>query len=71
MHQCRPPKNVSLSRNTCSAICRSPANGRLIPGSSGGVMEWVKAEDLERVESYYEPEPGVQGDPAEDAFDIF
>lgn len=47
------------------------ANGRLIPGSSGGVMEWVKAEDLERVESYYEPEPGVQGEPAEDAFDIF
>ncbi len=46
------------------------ANGTLLPDSSGGVMEWVKTEDLERMETYvdYGPEDAV---PAEESFDIF
>ncbi|RNF85899.1 penicillin-binding protein 1A [Montanilutibacter psychrotolerans] len=47
-------------------------NGTLIPTGEGGIGEWVKAEDLERMESYvdYGPE---QSDPAqqEQSFDIF
>jgi penicillin-binding protein 1A len=46
------------------------ANGTLLPEGSGGVMEWVKAEDLDRMETYvdYGPEDAV---PAEESFDIF
>lgn len=45
------------------------AGGQLIEGG-GGLTEWVKAEDLERMETYvdYGPE---QSAPAEEAFDIF
>ncbi|MCI4568590.1 penicillin-binding protein 1A [Lysobacter sp. CFH 32150] len=46
------------------------AGGRLLPQGSGGIVEWVKAEDLERMESTidYGPEDAV---PSEEAFDIF
>ena len=46
------------------------AGGRLLPAGSTGVSEWVKAEDLERMETeaYVEPDPVVQD---EAAFDIF
>ena len=46
------------------------ASGRLLPAGSTGVSEWVKAEDLERMETeaYVEPDPVVQD---EAAFDIF
>jgi penicillin-binding protein 1A len=46
------------------------ANGTLLPEGSGGVVEWVKAEDLDRMETYvdYGPEDAV---PAEESFDIF
>lgn len=46
------------------------ANGTLIPGGSGGLTEWVKVEDLERMQSdtaYY----GASDEPAEETFDIF
>jgi penicillin-binding protein 1A len=45
------------------------AGGQLIEGG-GGLTEWVKAEDLERMETYvdYGPE---QSAPSEEAFDIF
>ncbi|CAA9316891.1 MAG: Multimodular transpeptidase-transglycosylase [uncultured Lysobacter sp.] len=48
------------------------ANGTLIPNAAGGVMEWVKAEDLERMESAidYGPSDGSAA-PREEAFDIF
>ncbi|MEO5628918.1 MAG: penicillin-binding protein 1A [Thermomonas sp.] len=47
------------------------AGGRLLPAGNGGVVEWVKAEDLERMDSYAAPEgdPNAQAD--EEAFDIF
>jgi penicillin-binding protein 1A len=45
-------------------------NGTLIPEGSGGVIEWVKAEDLERMESVIDY--GDAGEvPAEESFDIF
>lgn len=47
------------------------AGGRLMPaGEGGGVVEWVKAEDLDRMQNEvdYGPEDQV---PAEEAFDIF
>ena len=46
------------------------ASGRLLPTSAdGGLVEWVKAEDLERMESTFED---VDDDiPTEEAFDIF
>ncbi len=47
------------------------AGGRLSPGGSGGVVEWVKAEDLERMESYAEPDVDPNTQPDEEAFDIF
>ncbi|WP_222563874.1 penicillin-binding protein 1A [Novilysobacter antarcticus] len=46
------------------------ANGTLIPGASGGLTEWVKVEDLERMQSdtaYYDS----SDEPAEETFDIF
>ncbi|QSX78643.1 penicillin-binding protein 1A [Agrilutibacter solisilvae] len=46
------------------------ANGSLLPEGSGGVVEWVKAEDLDRMETSvdYGPEEST---PAEESFDIF
>ncbi|MBT2748165.1 MULTISPECIES: penicillin-binding protein 1A [unclassified Lysobacter] len=45
-------------------------NGALIPDGAGGVMEWVKAEDLERMQTYtdYGHEDAA---PSEESFDIF
>jgi penicillin-binding protein 1A len=46
------------------------ASGRLLPTSSdGGLVEWVKTEDLERMESSFEDVDDEV--PAEEAFDIF
>lgn len=46
------------------------AGGRLLPEGSGGIVEYVKAEDLDRMESYvdYGPEEAA---PSEESFDIF
>lgn len=46
------------------------ANGTLLPEGNGGVLEWVKAEDLDRMETYvdYGPQDNM---PAEESFDIF
>ncbi|MGO4781815.1 hypothetical protein AB4084_40645, partial [Lysobacter sp. 2RAB21] len=43
-------------------------NGALIPDGAGGVMEWVKAEDLERMQTYtdYGHEDAA---PSEESFD--
>ena len=46
------------------------ANGRLLPGG-GGITEWVKIEDLERMETDLGPEEDPNAQPAEEAFDIF
>ncbi|QOW22615.1 penicillin-binding protein 1A [Novilysobacter avium] len=46
------------------------ANGTLIPGASGGLTEWVKVEDLERMQTdtaYYDS----SNEPTEESFDIF
>jgi len=45
-------------------------NGALIPGGEGGIIEWVKAEDLDRMQSYVDYGPQETA-PAEEAFDIF
>ena len=46
------------------------ASGRLLPGGGeGGITEWVKVEDLERMESTFDDFD--DGMPAEEAFDIF
>lgn len=46
------------------------AGGRLLPSTSeGGIIEYVKAEDLERMES--EVDLQFDDQPAEEAFDIF
>lgn len=47
------------------------AGGRLVPGNGGGVVEWVKAEDLERMDSYTEPDAEPNTQPDEESFDIF
>lgn len=47
------------------------ADGQLLPGSSGGILEWVKAEDLERMESYVDYGLDEGEVPDEEAFDIF
>lgn len=46
------------------------ANGSLIPGGEGGIVEWVKVEDLDRMQNYVDfgPDETV---PAEEEFDIF
>ncbi|MCE7033471.1 penicillin-binding protein 1A [Lysobacter sp. GX 14042] len=46
------------------------ANGRLLPEGSGGITEWVKAEDLERMQGWsdWEADESV---PTEEVFDIF
>jgi len=45
-------------------------NGRLLPEGSGGITEWVKTEDLERMQSWSDwgPDESV---PTEEVFDIF
>jgi len=45
------------------------ADGRLLSGASGGIAEYVKVEDLERMETVSEFE--FDDLPAEEAFDIF
>lgn len=48
------------------------AGGRLIPDAEGGVIEWVKAEDLERMEADVDYGPASPSEqPAEESFDIF
>jgi penicillin-binding protein 1A len=46
------------------------AGGQLLPEGNGGIVEWVKNEDLEKMESVvdYGPEDTA---PSEEAFDIF
>lgn len=46
-------------------------SGRLLPGGGGGIVEWVKAEDLQRMEEESLAEPEIEEQPAEEAFDIF
>ena len=48
------------------------AGGQLIPGG-GGITEWVKAEDLERMETYidYGPEQQQEVEQVEETYDIF
>lgn len=47
------------------------ANGALLPEGSGGLMEWVKAEDLERMQSYSNDYGNEDAMPSEESFDIF
>ncbi|MGY3265677.1 penicillin-binding protein 1A [Lysobacter sp. HA35] len=49
------------------------AGGRLIPGGTGGITEWVKQEDLERMQSDidYGPSSQQQDSGSEESFDIF
>ena len=48
------------------------AGGRLLPGGGGGITEYVKAEDLERMESVVDYGPDDQNAaPDEESFDIF
>ena len=46
------------------------AGGQLLPEGSGGIVEWVKAEDLERMESTIDYGP-QDTEPTEESFDIF
>ena len=46
------------------------AGGQLLPEGSGGIVEWVKAEDLERMESTIDYGP-QDAEPSEESFDIF
>ena len=46
-------------------------SGRLLPGGDGGIVEWVKAEDLQRMEEESLVEPEIEAQPAEESFDIF
>ena len=48
------------------------ANGSLMPEGRGGVQEWVKVEDLDRMQTYadYGDDDGNAA-PAEDSYDIF
>jgi penicillin-binding protein 1A len=50
------------------------AGGRLLPGGTGGITEWVKAEDLERMQNdvdYGPSSSGTQQQGAEESYDIF
>jgi len=50
------------------------AGGRLIAGGTGGVTEWVKAEDLERMQNDIDYGPSSQSQPQqgnEESYDIF
>ena len=46
------------------------AGGRLLPEGSGGIVEYVKAEDLDRMENYVDYGPR-EAAPSEESFDIF
>ncbi|HZH42795.1 MAG TPA: penicillin-binding protein 1A [Lysobacter sp.] len=46
------------------------AGGRLIPGNQGGIVEWVKAEDLERMQGFFDYGEAEEV-PSEESFDIF
>ncbi|QWP76756.1 penicillin-binding protein 1A [Lysobacter sp. K5869] len=46
------------------------ANGSLIPDGAGGIVEWVKAEDLERMQTYTDYGTEEKA-PSEESFDIF
>lgn len=45
-------------------------NGTLVPDGSGGRVEWVKQEDLDRMETFVDFGPD-EGAPTEESFDIF
>jgi len=45
--------------------------GRLMPDSTGGIVEWVKTEDLERMASDIDYGSDESAVPAEESFDIF
>src|SRR3546814_15288283 len=45
------------------------ANGTLIPDGGGGITEYVKVEDLERMQNY--TDYSDEAAPDEEAFDIF
>jgi len=47
------------------------ANGTLLPGGSGGIREWLKVEDLERMQAHSEYDSTFDADAAEETFDIF
>ena len=47
------------------------AGGRLMPETEGGIVEWVKVEDLERMESYVDYGVDPSAPQGEEAFDIF
>jgi len=49
------------------------ANGSLLPAGSGGISEWVKTEDLERMQSYaaFDDADAAEAARAEETFDIF
>jgi len=47
------------------------AGGQLLPDVEGGIVEWVKAEDLERMESYVDYGADPSASQGEEAFDIF
>jgi penicillin-binding protein 1A len=47
------------------------AGGQMLPEGSGGNVEWVKAEDLERMETTVDYGPQDSATPSEEAFDIF
>jgi len=47
------------------------AGGTLLPDAEGGIVEWVKTEDLERMESYVDYGVDPSAAQAEEAFDIF
>jgi len=48
------------------------AGGRLIPGGSGGITEWVKVEDLQQMENETDAESyDSNAAPTEESFDIF
>jgi penicillin-binding protein 1A len=50
------------------------AGGRLIPGGTGGITEWVKAEDLERMQNDIDYGPSSSNTPqqgTEESYDIF
>lgn len=47
------------------------AGGRLIPDSNGGIIEWVKTEDLERMAADVDYGTDESAAPAEESFDIF
>src|SRR3546814_19512099 len=47
------------------------ANGSLLPAGSGGISEWVKPEDLERLQCYAAFDAAVDAARAEGTFGIF